>query len=218
LRVLSDFASKSKFPPDRLSDAGFLALGTAIRMHTDDAPATSPGFDRSVATEDGTVAEASPGSTVRAAATVEATSPAPPATDPPATTATVEKGGPAVPLEGEVLGLTRSDRVALLVAAVACLVALTGQWVRLGGWGTEPIEIVRQQPLHAEYRLDANTATWVEWMQIEGIGEVLARRIVEDRETNGPFTSVDELDRVSGIGPKTVEKLRPYVVVPPSSP
>ena len=37
-----------------------------------------------------------------------------------------------------------------------------------------------------------------------------AGRIVEDRAANGPFASVDDLDRVHGIGPKTVERLRAF--------
>jgi competence protein ComEA len=50
----------------------------------------------------------------------------------------------------------------------------------------------------------------------------LARRIVADREQNGPFRSVDDLARVKGIGPKTLEHLRPWVRLaeesPPSEP
>ncbi|TVQ53977.1 MAG: helix-hairpin-helix domain-containing protein, partial [Phycisphaerales bacterium] len=41
----------------------------------------------------------------------------------------------------------------------------------------------------------------------------LAERIVQDREVNGPFGSLDELQRVSGIGPRTVERIAPLTVV-----
>jgi competence protein ComEA len=49
-------------------------------------------------------------------------------------------------------------------------------------------------------------------MQLDGIGEVLARRIVENRKQSGPFAGVDDLQRVPGIGAKTLNDLRPHLV------
>ncbi len=46
---------------------------------------------------------------------------------------------------------------------------------------------------------------------LPGIGPVIAARIVGDRNQNGPFGSLDELQRVKGIGPAMAEKLAPYV-------
>lgn len=51
---------------------------------------------------------------------------------------------------------------------------------------------------------------------LPNIGETLARRIVESREAEGPFAEVDDLQRVRGIGPRTLEQLRPYLrPIPP---
>ena len=59
--------------------------------------------------------------------------------------------------------------------------------------------------------ININTATAEELAEsLPGIGEVKARHIVEYREASGGFDSVDELINVSGIGEKTLEKLRPY--------
>jgi len=58
-----------------------------------------------------------------------------------------------------------------------------------------------------------NTATEAELERLPGIGPSLAAKIVADRAAKGPFRSVDDLDRVSGIGPATVERLRPMAVV-----
>jgi competence protein ComEA len=62
-------------------------------------------------------------------------------------------------------------------------------------------------------QVDLNTATCEQLMGLPGIGRVLAERIVQDREGQGPFRSVHELTRVRGIKAKTLEKLLPYVKV-----
>ncbi|HWV25006.1 MAG TPA: ComEA family DNA-binding protein [Thermomicrobiales bacterium] len=61
--------------------------------------------------------------------------------------------------------------------------------------------------------LDINTATAAELDELPGIGPVLAGRIVDYRDANGPFTTVDELANVQGISSRLVEELRPLVTV-----
>ena len=61
--------------------------------------------------------------------------------------------------------------------------------------------------------VNINTATATEFETLSGIGEVLAAAIVDYRTENGPFTSVDELEDVSGIGPSTLEEIRDQVTV-----
>lgn len=60
--------------------------------------------------------------------------------------------------------------------------------------------------------LDVNTADESELQRLPGVGPTIARRIVEARAA-GPFRSPDDLRRVKGIGPKTMESLRPFVTV-----
>lgn len=50
-------------------------------------------------------------------------------------------------------------------------------------------------------------------MRLPGVGPALAARIVAAREAIGRFHSVDDLDRVRGLGRAKVERLRPLVVV-----
>jgi competence protein ComEA len=64
-------------------------------------------------------------------------------------------------------------------------------------------------------RIDINHATAQQLDELPGIGPAKAAAIVADRELNGPFRSVDDLDRVKGIGPKMLEKLRASVVALP---
>ena len=61
--------------------------------------------------------------------------------------------------------------------------------------------------------IDLNTADATMLETIPGIGPVLATAIVQHRDENGPFPSVDALIDVSGIGPATLESVRPYVTV-----
>ncbi|MEO2018676.1 MAG: helix-hairpin-helix domain-containing protein [Fuerstiella sp.] len=68
-------------------------------------------------------------------------------------------------------------------------------------------------PAFQWYHVDVNTGTWVEWMQLEGIGQTMAHRIVADREANGPFPTIDDLTRVEGIGLVTLDRLRPKLTI-----
>jgi competence protein ComEA len=61
--------------------------------------------------------------------------------------------------------------------------------------------------------VDLNTADATQLAALPGIGPALATRIVEYRETNGLFRSIDELADVSGITPSLQEKLADFVVV-----
>ena len=71
--------------------------------------------------------------------------------------------------------------------------------------------------LHAEYLVDINEADWPEFSNLPGIGEKLAKQIVQFREQNGPFRSPDDLIQVSGIGDSKLEGMLPHVVVEASS-
>lgn len=62
-------------------------------------------------------------------------------------------------------------------------------------------------------KVDINRAPSAELQRIPGIGPALAERIIRYRETNGPFRTVEDLVKVSGIGAATLEKMRPYAVV-----
>lgn len=59
--------------------------------------------------------------------------------------------------------------------------------------------------------LNINTASAEELQTLPNIGERMAERIIDHRTQHGDFTSVDALQEVKGIGPKTMEKLRPFV-------
>lgn len=63
----------------------------------------------------------------------------------------------------------------------------------------------------AQVQVSLNAASEAELQKVPGIGPVTARAIVEHRTKHGPFQRVDDLVAISGIGPKTLEKLRPHL-------
>lgn len=76
--------------------------------------------------------------------------------------------------------------------------------------GAEPAS---DAPGGSDGPVNLNTATVEELDELPGVGEATALAIVEDRERNGPFSSPEDLMRVSGIGEKKFEKLEGLVCV-----
>lgn len=60
-------------------------------------------------------------------------------------------------------------------------------------------------------KINVNTASRAELESLPGVGPKLAQRILDDRAKNGSYKSLKDLDRVSGIGAKTLERLAPLV-------
>ncbi len=69
-----------------------------------------------------------------------------------------------------------------------------------------PIEVV-----------DINRANVLQLEAIPGVGPVIAQKIVVERERNGPFASPEELDRVSSLGERLIERILPYLKFEESS-
>ncbi len=118
---------------------------------------------------------------------------------------------PLTDTERSDFGLVHSDRVFLIAVSLCCLALLGAKWWNASSGSRGTIEIRHLQQAEYLFQIDINTATWVEWMQLDGIGETTARNIVVDREANGPFISVNNVQRIRGIGPKTLEKMRPHL-------
>ncbi len=100
--------------------------------------------------------------------------------------------------------LNRRDQITvafLAIAAVSCLAiaAWTGRYTN----GDRPV-----QTSAAAWYVDINSASEIELTVLKGVGPKLAARIIEERAANGPFQDVNDLQRVHGLGPRTIEKNR----------
>lgn len=73
--------------------------------------------------------------------------------------------------------------------------------------------VITSPPMDPTYvrLIDINRAPAAELELLPGIGPALAARIVEHRQAHGPFRRVEDLTSVRGIGPVTLERLRPRV-------
>jgi competence protein ComEA len=113
--------------------------------------------------------------------------------------------------------LRRLDQAVIAALCLFGLTALIVYWTTQGGLRGRLIEIEHADPATAEFKVNVNTAEWTELVTIPEIGETLAQRIVQYRQDNGPYQSPDELRHVRGIGPKTLERLKAYVLpIPPA--
>lgn len=64
-----------------------------------------------------------------------------------------------------------------------------------------------------DHRLNINTATKVQLMELPGIGEVLAQRILDHREKYGPFVTVNALLDVYGLGEQKLRDIENLIKV-----
>ena len=64
-----------------------------------------------------------------------------------------------------------------------------------------------------EELVNINTAVIQELMALPKIGPVTAERIIRFRDDFGPFQSIDDLAKIKGIGPKTLERLKTRIII-----
>jgi competence protein ComEA len=108
---------------------------------------------------------------------------------------------PAASLDGLNLAAPLADGTQILVPKQATEGSATTVPGVPDSSGTDPAKV------------NVNTADVTQLETLPGIGVVLAQTIVDHREENGPFSSVDELEDVSGIGPATLEEIRDLVTL-----
>jgi competence protein ComEA len=104
----------------------------------------------------------------------------------------------------------RGEQATVAVIAVMLAGCWLGSWIWRGGWSGR-LARVEHESARVVFVVDINRAQWPELASLPRIGETLAKRIIEVRKREGPYRSVDELQKVHGIGVRTVDRIRPYV-------
>ena len=117
-------------------------------------------------------------------------------------------GGNLAP-SGELL--SRLDQAAIAVILTVSLAAILWSLFSRGYHHGGLIDIEQAEPMEIVFLVDINSAYWPELTLLPNIGEVLAQRIIEYRQQQGPFTDHEQLQQVAGIGPRTLEAIRPYL-------
>jgi competence ComEA-like helix-hairpin-helix protein len=109
------------------------------------------------------------------------------------------------------LVLWKEHQPFILLLLVCCLIGMVAYfWIHsivTGGL----IDIDQAAPKIAEFKIDINTAEWPEIVVLPGVGEKLAKAIVDHRQSAGSFQTLDAIQEVSGIGEKKFEQLLPFL-------
>ena len=113
---------------------------------------------------------------------------------------------------------TGSPRLIYPVAALVLVLSSIVLYRINAGWQpqTQPSATI------PTLKLDPNTAPWEELACLPQLGPSIAKRIVayrKDRQAAGthrPFATEADLDKVTGIGPRTLEEIRPYLHYAPN--
>ncbi len=110
------------------------------------------------------------------------------------------------------LVIRNEHQFAIAIIILCCLVGMCSYFWYRSVLTQGTIDIDRAQPLQADFRVDINSADWSEIVVLPGVGEKLARAIVECRQTHGPFDTLEEIQQVRGIGEKKLQKLKPFLL------
>ncbi len=76
------------------------------------------------------------------------------------------------------------------------------------------LPVLQPYPELEGIQIHVNTASAEEWQKLPGIGEQRACDITAYVEAHGPLEKLEDLLEVQGIGEKTLEKIRPYLLIP----
>lgn len=114
------------------------------------------------------------------------------------------------------LNLTRQERQVLLFVAGVVLAGIIISCLRKINPGSKVILPQgrggsRTAPTITDKKINPNKASLEELIRLPEIGPALAQNILEYRNARGQFNSLEDLEKVKGLGPKKLERLKDYL-------
>lgn len=110
------------------------------------------------------------------------------------------------------LGLTRQEQLIVIFLLVGLLLG-SGVSLYKKQRASQPQRIQLVKVKNKFQKININQATREEIERLPYIGPSLAERIIQYRQREGGFRSIEDLKKVKGIGEKNLEKIKPYVTL-----
>ncbi len=111
---------------------------------------------------------------------------------------------------------TEANRFSVCGGWCLWLTCLTFALVARQAWRVAPASKAAL-PVTAKFVVDLNWAESSELQALPEVGTALASRIIDYRQSHGSFSTLEDLLQVPGVGPRTLEQLRPMLSIAPES-
>lgn len=125
----------------------------------------------------------------------------------------IQEGTRVIDLVEQAGGLTADSDASTINFAMRLTDEMTIYIPKKGESVEQVTQIAKGQPVSQNTTVNLNSADASELETLPGIGPSKSKAIIEYRETNGAFKSIDDLKSISGIGDKTFEKLKDLISV-----
>ncbi|MDG2382405.1 MAG: helix-hairpin-helix domain-containing protein [Pirellulaceae bacterium] len=122
------------------------------------------------------------------------------------------------PTQSRLAWQTKAQRLWLAALISLGYVLIAKWWLYEGGFRGRLVDINQVAPPHYQFSIDLNECDWPELTVLPGISETMARRIIGHRDRRGAFQRIEQLREVRGIGPKTLQRLQPFLECHPGRP
>jgi competence protein ComEA len=112
----------------------------------------------------------------------------------------------------EINAMRKMNLITSLCCLILMLVTVNSGFAAQKSVVTNTDQVVASEALIAG-KIDINSADEELLTNLPGVGPRTATRITDYRKANGPFKSVDDLLNIKGIGPKVLDKIKPFATV-----